>query len=135
MAVRVKFPKREIPGISLISLANLGFIIAIFLILAIKFKKNPKIENINLPVSSSAFEILGQKRIVDIVVLSSGDIYVDGVKINSVNDLESFILPKMKGDLTIFIKADKNINVGIYVDLIEKLRKLGINKIALITGG
>ncbi|MEO0151154.1 MAG: biopolymer transporter ExbD [candidate division WOR-3 bacterium] len=135
MAVRVNFPKREIPNVPLISLANLGFIIAIFLILVVKIEKTFKTENIKLPISNSSFKLIGQKYVLNIVILSDNEIYVEGSKLRSLNDLEYVVNSKKKKDLTVFIKADKNIKVSTYFELIDKLRSLGISKVALITGG
>ncbi|MEO0143845.1 MAG: biopolymer transporter ExbD [candidate division WOR-3 bacterium] len=135
MAVRVNFPKREIPNVPLISLANLGFIIAIFLILVVKIEKTFKTESISLPISNSSFKLIGQKYVLNIVILSDNEIYVEGSKLRSLNDLEYVVNSRKKKDLTVFIKADKNIKVSTYFELIDKLRSLGISKVALITGG
>jgi len=38
MAVKINFPKREIPSISVVSLANLALIIAVFMVIVVKIE-------------------------------------------------------------------------------------------------
>jgi len=134
MAVKINFPKRDIPNIPLISLANLALIMVIFMLFIVKFEKQA-VKNIDLPISISSYEISGQKQTSTIIIKNNNEIYVEGFKINSLNELEAIYLPKAQRDITVLIKADKNVNVGLIADIMEKLKGYGINKIALITGG
>ncbi len=135
MAVRVKYPRRQMPGVSLVSLANLAFLIVIFMIFILKFERTTKVKEISPPISNSAFELIGQKYTSTIVILNESEIYAEGTKINSLSDLKTIYLPKAQRDLTVFIKADKNVNVRTIMDIMDNLKNLGISKIALITGG
>ncbi len=135
MAVRIRYPRRQMPGVSLVSLANLAFLILVFMIFILKFEKTVKVKEINLPISNSAFKLVGQKYTSTIIILNENEIYAEGIKINSLSDLKAIYLPKAQKDITVFIKADKSVNVRTVIDIMDNLKNLGISKIALITGG
>jgi len=51
------------------------------------------------------------------------------------DDLSSLYLTKSQKDILVLIKADKNVKVSTIIEIMDKLRQIGINKIAFITGG
>jgi len=135
MAIKINFPKREIPSISILSLANLAFIMAVFMVIVVKFEHYEKSKVINPPKLNNSFKIPMQSKSSTILVVNDNEIYAEGFKIKSLDDLSSLYLTKSQKDILVLIKADKNVKVSTIIEIMDKLRQIGINKIAFVTGG
>jgi Biopolymer transport protein len=135
MAVKINFPKREIPSISVVSLANLALIIAVFMVIVVKVEYYEKSKIINLPKLNNSFKIPTQSKVSTILIVNDNEIYAEGFRIKSLDDLSTIYLTKSQKDISVLIKADKNVKVNTIIEVMDKLRQIGINKIAFITGG
>jgi biopolymer transport protein ExbD len=135
MAVKINFPKREIPSISFVSLANLALIIAVFMVIVVKVEYYEKSKIINLPKLNNSFKIPTQSKVSTILIVNDNEIYAEGFRIKSLDDLSTIYLMKSQRDISVLIKADKNVKVNTIIEVMDKLRQIGINKIAFITGG
>jgi biopolymer transport protein ExbD len=135
MAVKINFPKREIPSISFLSLANLALIIAVFMVIVVKIEYYEKSKFINLPKLNNSFKIPTQSKVSTILIVNDNEIYAEGFRIKSLDDLSTIYLTKSQKDISVLIKADKNVKVNTIIEVMDKLRQIGINKIAFITGG
>ncbi|MDT7879319.1 MAG: biopolymer transporter ExbD [Candidatus Hydrothermia bacterium] len=135
MAVKINFPKREIPSISFVSLANLALIIAVFMVIVVKIEYYEKSKVINLPKLNNSFKIPTQSKVSTILIVNDNEIYAEGFRIKSLDDLSTIYLMKSQKDISVLIKADKNVKVNTIIEVMDKLRQIGINKIAFITGG
>jgi biopolymer transport protein ExbD len=135
MAVKINFPKREIPSISVVSLANLALIIAVFMVIVVKVEYSEKSKFINLPKLNNSFKIPTQSKVSTILIVNDNEIYAEGFRIKSLDDLSTIYLTKSQKDISVLIKADKNVKVNTIIEVMDKLRQIGINKIAFITGG
>jgi len=135
MAVKINFPKREIPSISFLSLANLALIIAVFMVIVVKIEYYEKSKFINLPKLNNSFKIPTQSKVSTILIVNDNEIYAEGFRIKSLDDLSTIYLIKSQKDISVLIKADKNVKVNTIIEVMDKLRQIGINKIAFITGG
>jgi biopolymer transport protein ExbD len=135
MAVKINFPKREIPSISFVSLANLALIIAVFMVIVVKVEYYEKSKIINLPKLNNSFKIPTQSKVSAILIVNDNEIYAEGFRIKSLDDLSTIYLIKSQKDISVLIKADKNVKVNTIIEVMDKLRQIGINKIAFITGG
>jgi len=135
MAVKINFPKREIPSISVVSLANLALIIAVFMVIVVKVEYYEKSKIINLPKLNNSFKIPTQSKVSTILIVNDNEIYAEGFRIKSLDDLSTIYLMKSQKDISVLIKADKNVKVNTIIEVMDKLRQIGINKIAFITGG
>jgi biopolymer transport protein ExbD len=135
MAVKINFPKREIPSISVVSLANLALIIAVFMVIVVKIEYYEKSKFINLPKLNNSFKIPTQSKVSTILIVNDNEIYAEGFRIKSLDDLSTIYLTKSQKDISVLIKADKNVKVNTIIEVMDKLRQIGINKIAFITGG
>ena len=135
MAVKINFPKREIPSISVVSLANLALIIAVFMVIVVKIEYSEKSKIINLPKLNNSFKIPTQSKVSTILIVNDNEIYAEGFRIKSLDDLSTIYLTKSQKDISVLIKADKNVKVNTIIEVMDKLRQIGINKIAFITGG
>jgi biopolymer transport protein ExbD len=135
MAVKINFPKREIPSISVVSLANLALIIAVFMVIVVKIEYYEKSKVINLPKLNNSFKIPTQSKVSTILIVNDNEIYAEGFRIKSLDDLSTIYLMKSQKDISVLIKADKNVKVNTIIEVMDKLRQIGINKIAFITGG
>jgi Biopolymer transport protein len=135
MAVKINFPKREIPSISFVSLANLALIIAVFMVIVVKVEYYEKSKIINLPKLNNSFKIPTQSKVSTILIVNDNEIYAEGFRIKFLDDLSTIYLMKSQKDISVLIKADKNVKVNTIIEVMDKLRQIGINKIAFITGG
>jgi biopolymer transport protein ExbD len=135
MAVKINFPKREIPSISFVSLANLALIIAVFMVIVVKIEYYEKSKVINLPKLNNSFKIPTQSKVSTILIVNDNEIYAGGFRIKSLDDLSTIYLAKSQKDISVLIKADKDVKVNTIIEVMDKLRQIGINKIAFITGG
>jgi biopolymer transport protein ExbD len=135
MAVKINFPKREIPSISFVSLANLALIIAVFMVIVVKVEYYEKSKVINLPKLNNSLKIPTQSKVSTILIVNDNEIYAEGFRIKSLDDLSTIYLMKSQKDISVLIKADKNVKVNTIIEVMDKLRQIGINKIAFITGG
>ncbi|MCS7245722.1 MAG: biopolymer transporter ExbD [candidate division WOR-3 bacterium] len=135
MAVRIRVIRKSVLAIPLISLANLALIMVIFMVFLVRFEKTVKTKSVVLPNSVSSYKIVGQKNISTIYIYSNHEIYAKGFRINSIDDIKNIYSKNSKGDITILIRADKNVSVNTIIDIIDKLRSIGITKVALVTGG
>jgi biopolymer transport protein ExbD len=135
MAVKINFPKREIPSISFVSLANLALIIAVFMVIVVKVEYYEKSKIINLPKLNNSFKIPTQSKVSTMLIVNDNEIYAEGFRIKSLDDLSTIYLIKSQKDISVLIKADKNVKVNTIIEVMDKLRQIGINKIAFITGG
>jgi biopolymer transport protein ExbD len=134
MAVKINFPKREIPSISVVSLANLALIIAVFMVIVVKVEYYEKSKIINPPKLNNSFKIPTQSKVSTILIVNDNEIYAEGFRIKSLDDLSTIYLTKSQKDISVLIKADKNVKVNTIIEVMDKLRQIGINKIAFITG-
>jgi hypothetical protein len=82
MAVKINFPKREIPSISFVSLANLALIIAVFMVIVVKIEYYEKSKVINLPKLNNSFKIPTQSKVSTILIVNDNEIYAEGFRIN-----------------------------------------------------
>jgi Biopolymer transport protein len=135
MAVKINFPKREIPSISVVSLANLALIIAVFMVIVVKVEYYEKSKIINPPKLNNSYKIPTQSKVSTILIVNDNEIYAEGFRIKSLDDLSTIYLTKSQKDISVLIKADKNVKVNTIIEVMDKLRQIGINKIAFITGG
>jgi biopolymer transport protein ExbD len=135
MAVKINFPKREIPSISVVSLANLALIMAVFMVIVVKVEYYEKSKIINLPKLNNSFKIPTQSKVSTILIVNDNEIYAEGFRIKSLDNLSTIYLMKSQKDISVLIKADKNVKVNTIIEVMDKLRQIGINKIAFITGG
>jgi len=69
------------------------------------------------------------------LIVNDNEIYAEGFRIKSLDDLSTIYLIKSQKDISVLIKADKNVKVNTIIEVMDKLRQIGINKIAFITGG
>ena len=105
------------------------------MVIVVKFEHYEKSKVINPPKLNNSFKIPMQSKSSTILVVNDNEIYAEGFKIKSLDDLSSLYLTKSQKDILVLIKADKNVKVSTIIEIMDKLRQIGINKIAFITGG
>ncbi len=88
---------------------------------------------VNLPSAVSSVDSVDEKSIV-VTLSKMGNIYVSG-EVVVVDDLAKKILELSAGNanVQVFISADKGVNYGHLVQVMDALRKVGIVRIGLIT--
>ena len=88
--------------------------------------------DINLPKSS--VNTIKQEQKIMVVVDRELNIYVDG-HMASLIGLETILLQKKSPDtdLTVYLKADKDVPYGTIITVMDTVKRIGIDKLGMIT--
>jgi len=108
------------------------FLLATFVMVSLSMVKNQGIP-VNLPVSATAGPQSRDNYNV-ITVTQKGEIYFDKEKL-SMEELVGKLkkLKSVKPDPRIFLSGDTDTRLGSVVRVLDEIRKLGINKVAIQT--
>ncbi len=93
---------------------------------------------VNLPQTrSSEIPVKSQKRIT-ITLTSSGSVFIEDsdFRLSEIGDAVTAIIKKEGielGSERVFLKADKSVDYGLVVAVIDELKKAGIEKLNLVT--
>lgn len=124
--------KKDSIGINITSLVDILFILIIFLLASTTFLEQPAL-NIELPKAKSA----GLTNVQEFVVSISkkGEIYLNN-KVVSTKSLGRLLEAEMKKDekKSIILKADKDVNYGLVIEVMDILRGAGVKKLVAMTG-
>lgn len=142
--------KKEMPAISTASLPDIVFMILFFFMTVTTIKTNPLLVDNNLPKADEVKKLEKKDRIIEIFVGkpsqelaktfgSEPKIQLDN-RLANVNDVGSYVLAELakKPDairnlVTVSLKVDKNVNVGIVSDIKQELRKINALKVNYTT--
>lgn len=117
--------------INITSLIDVLFLLLIFLMVSSTFLENPGIK-LELPVAESS--VLVEQKEFTLFVNKNGSIFLNESEVNLV-DLEQRIkevLPEMK-DGSLILKADKEVNYGLVVKVMDGVKKSGVKKLVIGT--
>ena len=117
--------------INITSLIDVLFLLLIFLMVSSTFLENPGIK-LELPVAESS--VLVEQKEFTLFVNKNGSIFLNDSEVNLV-DLEQRIkevLPEMK-DGSLILKADKEVNYGLVVKVMDGVKKSGVKKLVIGT--
>ncbi len=109
--------------IPFVTMADIAFLLLIFLIVTSSVQKQPPIK-ILVP-DSSVFNQIEKKDITEIFITANGKIYYNGREINLKNLKNS--LP-LNGNCV--INADKDVDFNIIYDITEILKEIGYEKVS-----
>lgn len=119
-------------GINITSLVDVLFIILIFILVSTTFLEQPAL-NIELPEAKTA----GLQRVERLVVSISekGQLYLNEVPIKKEDlglKLQMYIEKEGK-DLPVILKADKKVNYGLVINVMDIMRSVGVKKLVALT--
>ena len=117
--------------INITSLIDVLFLLLIFLMVSSTFLEQPGIQ-LELPEAESS--VLVEQKEFTLFVNRSGDLFLNDSKI-SLDDLGARIkeaLPKMK-DSALILKADKDVNYGLVVKVMDAVKNSGVKKLIVGT--
>lgn len=117
--------------INITSLIDVLFLLLIFLMVSSTFLEQPGIQ-LELPEAQSS--VLVQQKEFTLFVNRNGDLFLNDSKI-SLKDLADRIkkaLPKMK-DSALILKADKDVNYGLVVEVMDAVKNSGVKKLIVGT--
>jgi biopolymer transport protein TolR len=88
--------------------------------------------DINLPKTKSTQEDLGEGVVVSIT--SGEKIYVDE-RVTNLDRFESILsdATRKKGSKSVYLRADKDIPYGLVIDVVGRIKSLGIESLGLVT--
>jgi biopolymer transport protein ExbD len=117
--------------INITSLIDVLFLLLIFLMVSSTFLEQPGIQ-LELPEARSS--VLVEQKEFTLYVNRNGDLFLNDIKI-SLNDLAARIkeaLPRMK-DSALILKADKDVNYGLVVEVLDAVKNSGVKKLIVGT--
>ena len=142
--------RKEIPAISTASLPDIVFMILFFFMTVTTIKTNPLLVDNDLPKADQVKKLENKDRVVEIFVgkpsTEQAKIFGNEPKIQldnklaSVNDVGSYVLAELakkpdaiRNFVTVSLKVDKNVNVGVVSDIKQELRKINALKVNYTT--
>lgn len=143
-------PKNRLPAISTASLPDIVFMLLFFFMTVTTIKNNTLLVDNNLPNAKEVKKLEKKDRIIEIfvgkpsrelaeVLGSEPKIQLDN-KLANVNDVAPYVLSELskKPDairnlVTVSLKVDKDVKVGIVSDIKEELRKVNLLKVNYTT--
>jgi biopolymer transport protein ExbD len=131
MQFRTGRRKRGKALINITSLIDVLFLLLIFLMVSSTFLEQPGIQ-LELPEAESS--VLVEQKEFTLFVNRSGDLFLNDNKI-TLDDLGARIkeaLPKMK-DGALILKADKEVNYGLVVEVMDAVKNSGVKKLIVGT--
>lgn len=117
--------------INITSLIDVLFLLLIFLMVSSTFLEQPGIQ-LELPEARSS--VLVEQKEFTLFVSQNGTLFLNDSEI-SLEDLETRIreaLPGMK-DSALILKADKNVNYGLVVEVMDAVKSSGLKKLIIGT--
>lgn len=142
--------KNRLPAISTASLPDIVFMLLFFFMTVTTIKNNTLLVDNNLPNAEEVKKLEKKDRIIEIfvgkpsrelaeVLGSEPKIQLDN-KLANVNDVAPYVLSELskKPDairnlVTVLLKVDKDVKVGIVSDIKEELRKVNLLKVNYTT--
>lgn len=142
--------RKELPAISTASLPDIVFMILFFFMTVTTIKTNPLLVDNNLPKADQVKKLEKKDRVIEIFVGkpsselvktfgSEPKIQLDN-RLANVNEVGSYVLAELakKPDairnlVTVSLKVDKNVNVGIVSDIKKELQKINALKVNYTT--
>lgn len=115
--------------IDIAPLVDVVFLLLLFFMLSSHFIKEPVIK-IKLPSSKTSENI--KNEVKDIYVTKENKIYFNDREVN-INELGQIAVKHLSEDDFVKIKADKEADVGMLVNVIDEIRLAGIKNYSIVT--
>ena len=121
----------------LVSEINVTPFVDVMLVLLIIFM-------VTAPLMTLGFDVdLPQTKTVDVLptdsdhmvlsVTADGTMYLDEYQVKDLNDLEEFLKTMVKDqDKQLFLQADKSVPYGVVVDIMGRVKAVGIEKMGVV---
>ena len=142
--------RKEIPAISTASLPDIVFMILFFFMTVTTIKTSPLLVDNDLPKADEVKKLVKKDRVIEIFV---GRPSVEQVKmfgnepkiqlnnkLANVKDVGPYVLAELakkpdaiRNFVTVSLKVDKNVNVGVVSDIKQELRKVNALKVNYTT--
>lgn len=89
---------------------------------------------IDIKLPSSSVNTIKQEQRIMVVVDRERNIYVDNHMV-SLSGLESVLIQKRgtDSDITVYLRADKDVPYGTIVTVMDTVKRLGIDKLGMVT--
>ena len=142
--------KNKLPAISTASLPDIVFMLLFFFMTVTTIKDNTLLVDNNLPNATEVKKLEKKDRVIEIfvgkpapelaaVLGSEPKIQLDN-KLASINEVSDYVLSELakkpeaiRNYVTVSLKVDKEVKVGIVSDIKEELRKVNLLKVNYTT--
>jgi len=109
-------------------------LLIIFMVITPMIKKGA---NVQLPEATSSIDQKSAQEMVTVAINKKGEIFVGGTKIRDITEIPVRIQDEMdkkkQKEQKILFRADVNVEYGLVTDLMDAIRRAGIQDIALVT--
>ena len=150
MYANKKIKKRETPSVSTASLPDIVFMLLFFFMVVTTIKNQNILVTNELPYAEQISRLEKKDRVIEIFVgrLEKGtesNVGVEpkiqlGNKLEKVEEVAPYVLSELakkpeevKNLVTISLKVDKDVNIGLITDIKEELRKINMLKVSYTT--
>lgn len=89
---------------------------------------------IDVDLPQSSVNTIKQEQRIMLIVDKKNNIYVDDAKVQ-MDEIEAVIQQKRKGgaDVTVYLKADKDVQYGAIISVMDTVKRMGIDKLGMVT--
>lgn len=120
----------EDAGIDMTPMLDVVFIMLIFFIVSTTFVRDEGVE-INTPSASQAVAQAGNGIVVSLD--AQGGIWLDGVVLTLAQLGDQLQRERLQAERPVLIKADTQVSTGALIELLDSVKALGIDKVAVAT--
>jgi len=124
---------QEAPRVDLTPMIDVVFLLLIFFMISTTFIEQPGL-NIDLPVSDSR-QLKHTPKEVQVYLTAAGEIYLQREKVTAA-ELQQHLAgydPVRAGEMTFLLMADKSVQHGAVIQLMDMARSAGIGHLAIAT--
>lgn len=117
---------------NLTPLIDIVFLLLVFFMLTSHFVRD-EVLNIDLPEAESG-DALDEPQQIEVIINEAGE-YLINSQIVPVDALENILIEKLKGqkEKVVRIRGDKEVDLGIAIDVLDAARKAGASGIDIVT--
>ena len=109
-------------------------LLIIFMVITPMIKKGA---NVQLPEATSSIDQKSAEQMVTVAINKKGEIFIGGTKIRDITEIPVRIQDEMdkkkQKEQKVLFRADVNVEYGLITDLMDAIRRAGIQDIALVT--
>lgn len=117
---------------NLTPLIDIVFLLLVFFMLTSHFVRD-EVLNIDLPEAESG-DALDEPQQIEVIINEAGE-YLINSQIVPVDALENILIEKLKGqkEKVVRIRGDKEVDLGIAIDVLDAARRAGASGIDIVT--
>jgi biopolymer transport protein TolR len=119
----------SIYDINITSLVDVTMVLLIIFMLTAPFIQ----AGIKVKLPRAKSTIIKEREGVIVVIRQDGEVYLNNTKVSRNNLSNEFRKLKVAGEQRVFIRADEKVEYGVVMDVIGKIKEVGIDQVGMIT--